>query len=71
MCVELTCSLHQGVVVEKVEDASHVIYPAPPPPPSEEEYLRPIELRGKSMLVHWWYFPDRWEYNQRNCMGNF
>ena len=51
---------HQGVVVETVEEASHVIYP-PPPPAAEEEYVRPLQLRGKGgVLVHWWYLPDRW-----------
>ncbi|XP_064396564.1 SWI/SNF complex subunit SMARCC2-like isoform X2 [Halichondria panicea] len=52
---------HQGVVVERVEEASHVVYPAPPPSPPEEEYLRPLDVRGKAVLVHWWYFPDSYD----------
>ncbi len=48
--------------MDRVEEASHVVYPAPPPSPPDVEYLRPLDVRGKSVLVHWWYFPDRWEF---------
>ena len=51
---------YQGVIVESVEEASHVIYPPPPPSPNDEEYVRPLLVRGKNVLVHWWYYPDRW-----------
>ena len=64
--IVFTC-LQQGVLVESREEASHVIYPAPPPNPPNEEYFRLLEVRGKGLLVHWWYFPDRWEtYNVPN-----
>lgn len=56
------CSLYvwQGVIVESVEDATHIIYPPPPPNPADEEYVRPLLLRGKNALVHWWYYPNRY-----------
>lgn len=49
----------QGVVVELVEEATHIVYPPPPPNPPDEEYIRPLELRGKYASVHTWYYPDR------------
>lgn len=53
---------HQGTVVESADEASHVIYPPPPPNPNpEEEYIRPLAIRGKMVLVHWWYFPDSYD----------
>lgn len=28
---------------------------------SPEEYLRPLQVRGKTVLVHWWYYPDSYD----------
>lgn len=59
----------QGAIVESVEEATHIIYPPPPPSPSDEEYVRPLQVRGKTVLVHWWYYPDRWVlYIVHSCL---
>lgn len=78
MCVSLHTTrsyiqmhIHQGVIVESVEEASHVIYPPPPPSPNDEEYVRPLLVRGKTVLVHWWYYPDRWECSKCMCVCVF
>ena len=47
-------------MVEAVEEATHIVYPPPAPNPPDEEYLRPLEVRGKYCLVHTWYYPDRY-----------
>lgn len=26
-----------------------------------EEYLRPLQVRSKTVLVHWWYYPDSYD----------
>ena len=26
-----------------------------------EEYVRPLQVRGKSVLVHWWFYPDSYD----------
>lgn len=28
-----------------------------------EEWLRPLLRQDKQVLVHWWYYPDRWVFN--------
>lgn len=38
------------------DDATHIIYP--PCDPLDEEYARPAMKRDKSVLIHWYYFPD-------------
>ena len=45
--------------MDSVEEATHIVYPPPPPNPVDEEYVRPLEIRGKHALVHTWYYPDR------------
>lgn len=50
---------HQGNVVENEADATHVIYP--PVDPIEEEYARPCMRRERSVLLHWYYFPDSYD----------
>lgn len=46
--------------MEAVEDATHIVYPPPPPNPVDEDYVRPLDIRGKHALVHTWYYPDRY-----------
>lgn len=50
---------HQGTVVENEADATHIIYP--PVDPMEEEYARPCMKRERSVLLHWYYFPDSYD----------
>lgn len=50
---------HQGTVVENEADATHIIYP--PVDPMEEEYARPCMKRERSILLHWYYFPDSYD----------
>lgn len=50
---------HQGTVVENEADATHIIYP--PVDPLEEEYARPCMRRERSVLIHWYYFPDSYD----------
>lgn len=50
---------HQGSVVESEADATHIIYP--PVDPMEEEYARPYMRRDRSVLLHWYYFPDSYD----------
>lgn len=50
---------HQGTVVENEADATHIIYP--PVDPMEEEYARPCMRRERSVLIHWYYFPDSYD----------
>lgn len=52
---------HQGNVVDDMESATHIVYLAPPPLAEGEEFLRPIAKRDRSVLVHWWYFPDSYD----------
>ncbi|XP_046396705.1 SWI/SNF complex subunit SMARCC1 isoform X2 [Ischnura elegans] len=48
---------HQGSITDVDEEATHIIYPASDP--LEEEYARPALRRGdRSVLLHWYYFPD-------------
>lgn len=41
---------------ENEEEATHIIYP--PCDPLDEEFARPSMKRDKSVLIHWYYFPD-------------
>ena len=50
---------HQGTVAENEADATHIIYP--PVDPMEEEYARPCMRRERSVLIHWYYFPDSYD----------
>ncbi|XP_043478547.1 SWI/SNF complex subunit SMARCC2 isoform X2 [Leptopilina heterotoma] len=50
---------HQGSIVENEADATHVIYPSVDP--LEEEYARPFMRRDRSVLLHWYYFPDSYD----------
>ncbi|XP_015592128.1 SWI/SNF complex subunit SMARCC2 isoform X2 [Cephus cinctus] len=50
---------HQGTVVEEEADATHIIYPHVDP--LEEEYARPCMRRERSILLHWYYFPDSYD----------
>lgn len=50
---------HQGNIVEKEADATHIIYPLVDP--LEEEYARPCMRRERSVLIHWYYFPDSYD----------
>ncbi|KAG8229461.1 hypothetical protein J437_LFUL005566 [Ladona fulva] len=48
---------HQGSMSDSEEECTHIIYPASDP--LEEEYARPALRRGdRSVLLHWYYFPD-------------
>lgn len=47
---------HQGTIAEAEADATHIVYP--PVDPLEEEYARPCLKRDRSVLLHWYYFPD-------------
>lgn len=50
---------HQGTIAENEADATHIIYP--PVDPMEEEYARPCMRRERSVLLHWYYFPDSYD----------
>lgn len=50
---------HQGTIAETEADATHIIYP--PVDPMEEEYARPCMRRERSVLLHWYYFPDSYD----------
>ncbi|XP_017765082.1 PREDICTED: SWI/SNF complex subunit SMARCC2 isoform X2 [Eufriesea mexicana] len=50
---------HQGSIAENEADATHIIYP--PVDPMEEEYARPCMRRERSVLLHWYYFPDSYD----------
>ncbi|XP_012283205.1 SWI/SNF complex subunit SMARCC2 [Orussus abietinus] len=50
---------HQGTVAENEADATHIIYPLVDP--MEEEYARPCMRRDRSVLLHWYYFPDSYD----------
>jgi len=50
---------HQGTVVENETDATHIIYP--PVDPMEEEFARPCMKRDRTVLLHWYYFPDSYD----------
>ncbi|KAK0050063.1 SWI/SNF complex subunit SMARCC2 [Biomphalaria pfeifferi] len=53
---------HQGVLVEDLESATHVIHPNPQTSFSEnEDYFRPTFKREKSYGIHWWYYPDSYD----------
>ena len=50
---------HQATIAENEADATHIIYP--PVDPMEEEYARPCMRRDRSVLLHWYYFPDSYD----------
>lgn len=50
---------HQGTVVENETDATHIVYPAIDS--LDEEYARPCMKRDRSVLLHWYYFPDSYD----------
>ncbi|KAH9524363.1 SWI SNF, matrix associated, actin dependent regulator of chromatin, sub c, member 2 [Bulinus truncatus] len=54
---------HQGVLVESLESATHVIHPAPQSPSHSEteECFRPTFKRDKNYGIHWWYYPDSYD----------
>lgn len=43
-------------LTDNEDEATHIIYP--PCDPLDEEYARPSMKRDKSVLIHWYYFPD-------------
>ncbi|XP_066595586.1 SWI/SNF complex subunit SMARCC2-like isoform X2 [Prorops nasuta] len=57
--VKETVRRHQGTIAETESEATHIIYP--PVDPLEEEYARPCVRRDRSVLVHWYYFPDSYD----------
>lgn len=50
---------HQGTLAESEDDATHVLYPVTDP--LDEEYARPCFRRDRSVLLHWYYFPDSYD----------
>ncbi|XP_078053730.1 SWI/SNF- related protein mor [Augochlora pura] len=50
---------HQGTITENEADATHIVYPSVDP--MEEEYARPCMRRDRSVLLHWYYFPDSYD----------
>lgn len=50
---------HQGTIAESEDDATHIIFP--PVDPIDEEYARPCFRRDRSVLLHWYYFPDSYD----------
>lgn len=62
----LTCKLkdivkrHQGLIVDKPSEATHIIFP-PPNSREEGEWLRPVAKRDRTLQVHWWYCPDSYD----------
>ncbi|CAM1321518.1 SMARCC1 (predicted), partial [Pycnogonum litorale] len=49
---------HQGTIAENIDDATHIVHPLPSNLGSEEDWLRPVIKRERSVLLHWWYYPD-------------
>ena len=54
---------HQGVVCSNESSATHIIMPSPEPSSNEDndDYYRPLLVKGKSITVHWWFYPDRYD----------
>ncbi|XP_057293184.1 SWI/SNF complex subunit SMARCC2-like isoform X2 [Hydractinia symbiolongicarpus] len=52
---------HQGIIVEEKSDATHIVHSPPSSYSSEEEWIRPIMKLDKTVLVHWWYYPDSYD----------
>ncbi|KAK2174317.1 hypothetical protein NP493_811g01012 [Ridgeia piscesae] len=52
---------HQGTIVDKPADATHIVYRLPPTAREEEEWLRPVMKRDRNILIHWWYYPDSYD----------
>ncbi|KAI0224460.1 SWI/SNF complex subunit SMARCC2 [Lamellibrachia satsuma] len=52
---------HQGTIVDKPAEATHIVYRLPPTAREEEEWLRPTMKRDRNLLVHWWYYPDSYD----------
>lgn len=51
-----------GVVVENVEDASHIVVSQSVMDPEDKEcYYRILDQRGSKAFVHWWYRPDSYD----------
>ncbi|KAK0088239.1 hypothetical protein PV326_004917 [Microctonus aethiopoides] len=50
---------HQGTLAENEADATHIVYPLVDP--LDEEYARPCMRRDRSVLLHWYYFPDSYD----------
>ncbi|KAG1681219.1 SWI/SNF complex subunit SMARCC2 [Nymphon striatum] len=58
---------HQGTISDNVDDSTHIVHPLPSNMQNEEEWVRPILKRDRSVLIHWWYYPDShdtWFTNQ-------
>jgi SWI/SNF related-matrix-associated actin-dependent regulator of chromatin subfamily C len=55
---------HQGKIVTSPQKATHIVIDKQDADPNEDpdkEYLRTIDHRDKSNLVHWWYYPDSYD----------
>lgn len=50
---------HNGVWTENESEATHILYPQCDP--LEEEYARPTMRRDKTIMFHWYYFPDSYD----------
>ncbi len=54
--------MHGAKVVSAPAKATHIIYPTPASGAEEDlDYLRTIDKREKTSLVHWWYYPDSYD----------
>ncbi|KAF7730851.1 hypothetical protein EC973_001369 [Apophysomyces ossiformis] len=52
----------EAQVVDKVKDATHVLYgQLHQYGGSEEEWFRTLEKKDSKVLVHWWYHPDSYD----------
>lgn len=51
---------HQGNLVERPEEATHVVH-RPPNYRDEEEAVRAVLRRERGCLLHWWHAPDSYD----------
>ena len=56
---------HGATIVESETEATHIVVKDPNPPNPRDlantEYCRTVERRERSVLVHWWYYPDSYD----------
>lgn len=52
---------HQGTIAENPDDASHLVHPPLPATDGPEDWVRVVFRREKSVMLHWWFYPDSYD----------
>ncbi|XP_035211285.1 SWI/SNF complex subunit SMARCC2-like isoform X1 [Stegodyphus dumicola] len=52
---------HQGTIAENPDDASHLVHPPLPTTDGPEDWVRVVFRRDKSVMLHWWFYPDSYD----------